>query len=195
MTFGVIPLVFTSVYDFSTQSVGAVFSAIAIGSIVGAALSIVQERIAKRFLPKLHSRPEGRLYFACLESALLPIGLFWFGWTSNTSTHWISPTLALGCAQIGIFSIYLAVFNYLADVYHRYASSALAGQSFCRNVLAAVFPLFTNQMFERLGYGGASSLLGGIATLLTFVPWVLVFQGEKIRGRSKVARGGAEGMS
>ena len=192
MTFGVIPLIFTSVYNFSTQSVGAVFSAIAIGSIVGAALSIVQERIATRFLPKLHSRPEGRLYFACLESALLPIGLFWFGWTSNTSTHWISPILALGCAQIGIFSIYLAVFNYLADVYHRYASSALAGQSFCRNVLAAVFPLFTNQMFERLGYGGASSLLGGIATLLTVVPWVLVFQGERIRGRSKVARGGAE---
>ena len=32
---------------------------------------------------------------------------------------------------MGIFSIYLAVFNYLADTYHRYASSALAAQSFC----------------------------------------------------------------
>ena len=33
---------------------------------------------------------------------------------------------------MGIFSIYLAVFNYLADTYHRYASSALAAQSFCK---------------------------------------------------------------
>lgn len=42
----------------------------------------------------------------------------------------------------GIFSIYLAVFNYLADSYHRYASSALAAQSFSRNMLAGAFPLY-----------------------------------------------------
>lgn len=32
---------------------------------------------------------------------------------------------------MGIFSVYLAVFNYLADTYHRYASSAIAAQSCC----------------------------------------------------------------
>lgn len=40
--------------------------------------------------------------------------------------------MAIGCATIGIFSVYLAVFSYLADTYHRYASSALAAQSFCK---------------------------------------------------------------
>lgn len=95
--------------------------------------------------------------------------------------------IALGVAQVGIFSIYLAVFNYLADVYHRYASSALAGQSFCRNVGAAVFPLFTVQLFEGIGFPAASSLLGGVGALLTLVPWVLVFNGEKIRRRSRIA--------
>lgn len=111
---------------------------------------------------KMSSTPEGRLLFACVESVLMPIGLFWFGWTSFPSVPWIVPTIAVGCATMGIFSIYLATFNYLADTYHRYASSAIAAQSFCRNVLAGVFPLVAEQMFRNLGYPGASSLLGGI---------------------------------
>lgn len=187
MTFSVLPLVFTTRHNFNTEQNGAVFSAVSIGTILAAILSIYQEKLAKRRWPKLSESPEGRLYFACLESALLPIGLFWFGWTTSSSIHWISPVLAIGCAQIGIFSIYLAVFNYLADVYHRYASSALAAQGFMRNLMAAIFPLFTNQMFTNLGYAQASSLLGGISALLTLVPWVLLFNGEKIRARSKIA--------
>ena len=187
LTFDAIPIVFQANHNLTVSQVGAVFAAISIGSIIGAVLSIYQEKVARKYWPKLTNTPEGRLYFACIESALLPIGLFWFGWTSSRSTHWVVPTLALGCAQVGIFSIYLAVFNYLADVYHRFASSALAGQSFCRNILAAVFPLFTNVMFQHLGYPGASSLLGGISALLTVVPWVLLFFGARIRGRSKIA--------
>jgi multidrug resistance protein len=186
MSFDDIPLVFAA-RGFSTEQIGAVYASIAIGSILGALLSIYQEKIAKRYWKHLLTTPEGRLYFACVESALLPLGLFWFGWTSFSSIPWIVPVLALGCAQVGIFSIYLAVFNYLADVYHRYASSALAAQSFCRNILAAIFPLFTEAMFKRLGTPGASSLLGGVSALLTVVPWVLVFFGPSIRASSRVA--------
>ncbi|KEF62752.1 uncharacterized protein A1O9_00725 [Exophiala aquamarina CBS 119918] len=188
MTFSVLPLIFRTRHNFTTEQNGAVFAAISIGSILATILSIAQERIAKRHWPKLTESPEGRLYFACLEAALLPIGLFWFGWTTSSSIPWIVPILAIGCAQIGIFVIYLAVFNYLADVYHAYASSALAAQSFMRNLMAAIFPLFTDQMFRNIGYPQASSLLGGISALLTLVPWVLLFNGEKIRARSRIAR-------
>lgn len=184
----VLPLVFSTNHGFDTEQQGAVFASLIVGVLLALALSITQESIAKRYYPKLLQAPEGRLYFACLEAALLPIGLFWFGWTTYSSIHWIVPCLGIGCAMMGIFSIYLAVFNYLADVYHRYASSALACQSFCRNILAAVFPLFSQIMFRRLGFPGASSLLGGLAAILTIVPWVLVFKGEQIRLRSKVAR-------
>lgn len=53
---------------------------------------------------------------------------------------------------------------------------------------AAAFPLFTVQMFEGLGFQGASSLLGGVGAVLTLVPWVLVLRGERIRRRSRIAR-------
>ena len=106
--------------------------AICIGIFLATVLSIVQENIAsKRFL-QMKSTPEGRLYFSCIESALLPIGLFWFAWTLSSDVHWIVPCLGLGCASVGIYSIYLAVFLYLADVYRQHASSALAAQSLCK---------------------------------------------------------------
>lgn len=128
--------------------------------------------------------PEGRLYFACIESVFLPIGLFWFGWTQFGYIPWIVPTLAIGCATMGIFSVYLATFNYLADSYHRYASSALAAQSFCkfsptgmhcsemliglgRNLMGGIFPLINTALFTNLGFPSAASLLGAFVSGLT----------------------------
>ncbi|KAL8794373.1 MAG: hypothetical protein Q9195_003071 [Heterodermia aff. obscurata] len=186
LTFSSIPLVFRTNHAFTLQQTGAVFTAMCIGAALSTLLSIYQEKVARHY-GKMSSTPEGRLYFTCIESALMPIGLFWFGWTSFPSLHWILPTLAIACATMGIFSIYLAVFNYLADTYHRYASSALAAQSFCRNMLGGVFPLVADQMFDTMTYQGASSFLGGVGALLTLVPWVLVFWGPKIRARSRFA--------
>jgi multidrug resistance protein len=205
LTLAAIPLVFQSNHGFSLQQANAVFAAMCIASIFATVLSIYQEKIARKY-GKLANSPEGRLYFACVESACMPIGLFMFGWTSSSHIHWVVPSIAIGIATIGIFAIYLSTFNYLADTYHRYASSALAAQSFCRNILGTlcslsptpkayvlinpiggIFPLITTQMYNKLGYGPASSLLGGIGTLLTIVPWILVFYGPRIRARSKFA--------
>ena len=54
-------------------------------------------------------------------------------------------------------------------------------------MMGGAFPLFTEQMYRRLGIGGASSLLGGVAVLLTIVPWILAVKGPQIRARSKFA--------
>jgi hypothetical protein len=139
LTFGSIPLVFHTSYGFTVQQSGCVFSAICIGASIATFFSIYQESLLSRWFPpnsfyhKLSQTPEARLYFTCVESILMPIGLFWFGWSSFSNVHFIIPTLAIGCSTIGIYSVYLASFNYLADTYHRYASSALAAQSFCKS--------------------------------------------------------------
>ncbi|KAL4797997.1 major facilitator superfamily domain-containing protein [Aspergillus venezuelensis] len=186
LQFGSIPLVFKTNHGFNLEQTGAVFTSMCVGAILITIISIYQEKIATRF-NLLPPTPEARLYFVCIESILMPIGLFWFGWTSSSDIHWISATIAIGCATMGIFSVYLAVFNYLADTYHRYASSAIAAQSCCRNLLGGVFPLVTNAMFNNLGFPEASSLLGAIGAVLCLVPWVLAIYGESIRGKSKLA--------
>lgn len=131
--------------------------------------------------------PESRLYLTCFTSVLLPAGLYLFGFAAQPSIHWMVPTFAIFLATMGIFYIYLATFNYLADIYQTYASSALAAQSFCRNVLGGAFPLVTGPLIRNLGEDAMGGLLGAIATALTVVPWVLVLFGEKIRGRSAFA--------
>ncbi|KAI1463269.1 MFS general substrate transporter [Daldinia caldariorum] len=131
--------------------------------------------------------PESRLYFTCFTSVLLPAGLYLFGFASQPSIHWMVPTFAIFLATMGIFYVYLATFNYLADIYQAYASSALAAQSFCRNVLGGAFPLVTGPLIRNLDEDAMGGLLGGIATVLTIVPWALVLFGGRIRGRSSFA--------
>ena len=108
LTFASVPLVFTINHGFNVEQNGAVFVSMCAGAVLATILSIYQEKVARHF-GMMFNTPEGRLYFACFESALLPIGLFWFGWTSFPHMHWVFPTMGIACATMGIFSIYLAV--------------------------------------------------------------------------------------
>ncbi|OBT87647.1 hypothetical protein VE02_02684 [Pseudogymnoascus sp. 03VT05] len=198
LTFSSLPLIFRTTYSFNLQECGFVFAAMSIGSILASYLAIAQDshalalahffsRLRPGHPPPTQEDPEIRLAIACLHSPLLPIGLFWLGWTANPGVHWFVPCIGITISTMGIYAVYLAAFNYLADVYHKYASSALAAQSFCRNMMGAVFPLVTAALFGGLGIGGACSMLGGIAILLALVPWVLILYGPAIRRRSKFA--------
>ncbi len=197
LTFEAVPLMFRSAYGFSTQATGLVFLAVSVTSVVATAAAIWQNHALdsstsrlSRFLRR--DQPEGRLFFACGQSLLLPIGLFWLGATVNPAIPWIVPVLACACLTLGVFSVYLAVFNYLADTYHAYASSAIAAQSFTRNVFAACLPLATEPMFHALGFIGVGCFLGGVGLVLSAVPWVLMAWGPRIRQRSPIARKLAE---
>ena len=189
LQFGAVPLVYETIYDFTLEQTGAVFAAVSIGGFLSTVLSIYQDKWAvKRFGKRFTAQPEGRLWFTCAEACLMPIGMFMFGWTCYSSIHWIVPTIALILVTMGIFSIFLATFNYTADVYQTYASSALAASGVCRNFLGGSFPLVTVQMFQGMGFQAASSLLGGIGILLSLGPIVLIWIGPRIRLKSKVAR-------
>jgi hypothetical protein len=50
------------------------------------------------------------------------------------------------------------------------------------------FPLFTDAMYQNLGYPHASSLLGGLAFIFSILPFLLMAYGPRIRKKSKVAR-------
>ncbi|KAH7310679.1 major facilitator superfamily domain-containing protein, partial [Stachybotrys elegans] len=187
MQFSSIGITFRTAYHFDNSQVGMVYVAVIVGGAAAAAVAIIQDSLARRFWPSRMATPEGRLLLPCIQSVFLPIGLLWFGWTARSTILWISPAVAIASSTMAIFSIYLAVFNYLADSYGPYASSALAAQSMCRNLLSSIFPLFTHAMFANLGFHGAGSLLGGISLLLTAIPWILTLYGEKIRSRSPFA--------
>ncbi|KAK1981631.1 major facilitator superfamily transporter [Colletotrichum cereale] len=169
-TFGSIPLVLSRTRHLDAEQSGYFFIAMIVGSVVATVVGILQDGLlqlpqwradspvgeSSRFWLFMRRRfpaeaPESRLYFTCISATLLPAGLFLFGFTAKQDFHWIAPAFGVGLATWGIYSVYLATFNYFADVYHRYASSALAAQSFCRNILGGVFPLVTGSLFRNLG--------------------------------------------
>ena len=109
-TFSAIPLVFSSTYHFDVEENGCVFAAICAGASVATIFQVSFEKYKRRW--PFDPVPETRLYLTSYQTWLLPIGLFWFGWTARSSIHWIVPTLGIGCFSMGIFSIYLVSCSY-----------------------------------------------------------------------------------
>lgn len=184
-----VPLVFSELYGFNTLQTGCIQLALSFGAILAAIFNPLQDRLyihsARRNMERPgHPIPEARLYFAVPGSLLFTAGMFWYGWASSPALPWIVPALGIGCVGAGIFSIYLAVVNYLADAYQKFAASALSAASLGRNVFGAFLPLATPALYGRLGFPWASTLLGCVGLLLSAVPVVLLARGEAIRARS-----------
>jgi hypothetical protein len=85
----------------------------------------------------------------------------------------------------GNISVFISCVLYIVDTYMATNSaSAMTANGLLRYIFGAVFPLFTVQMYSRLGFQWASSLLGFVTIALLPVPWVLLVFGDKTRGRS-----------
>ncbi|KAL3456047.1 major facilitator superfamily domain-containing protein [Aspergillus heterothallicus] len=177
-------------HNFNTGQQGLSFLGMAIGPLLAFAFYPLQERYYLRHVAAHDGKsvPEARMWMARGGAILIPVSLFWFGWTSYSSVHWIVPIIASAFFGAGLYIVILSILNYVVDSYQTYSASALAGVILVRNVVGAGFPLFATQMYERLGKQWASSLLGFLAILLVPIPFVFFYWGKKIRLRSPWAR-------
>jgi len=193
--FAAFPYVFLTVYGFDLTARGLVFLGLAVGNMLAFIFVVVLSRLlyAKRIRAMKEGRggnvpPEKRLLLALVGSLFVPVGLFWFGWSARANVHWICPIIASGVFAFGNFLIFIAYSLYVIDVYGpAVGASATATVAMLRSILGAAFPLFTVQMYEHLGVGWATSLLGFIVLALSGVPWVLYRFGPVLRKRSRFA--------
>lgn len=184
------PLVFIQIYDFSLGLQGLAFLGILIGSfiIIGPFFWYTHRYVEPQFTPEGNIRPEIRLQPAMVGAFFIPICLFWFGWSSRTSIHWIIPIIGSSFFSMGAFLLFMAVLSYLGDAYPKHIASVYAGNDLVRSAFGAAFPLFANSMYKKLGLDWASSLLGFLAIAFIPIPFVLYFYGKRIRLASKMAR-------
>ncbi|GAA6064616.1 hypothetical protein JCM10212_006570 [Sporobolomyces blumeae] len=132
--------------------------------------------------------PEVRLELALYGSIFIPIALFMFGWSGQyASVHWIVPTIGAALYFPGIFYAFQCILLYLAQSYPSVAASVFAGNDLCRSSVAAGFPLFAKFFYQRLGVGGACSLLAGLSILMIIPLFGLYKYGDRLRARSKWA--------
>ncbi|KAG0650048.1 Caffeine resistance 5 [Hyphodiscus hymeniophilus] len=183
-------IVFEGIYHFNLGEEGLSF----LGILCGALITIPPYFLYLYYFqePQFNEdgeiQPEKRLPPACVGAFCIPICLFWFGWTSRESIHWIVPIIGSGFFSVGALLLFNSVLNYLGDAYPEYAASVFAGNDFMRSSFGAGFPLFAAAMYNKLGVGWASSLLGFLSILFVPIPFVLLKYGERIRKASKRAR-------
>lgn len=97
--FDALPYVFGNIYHFDLSQIGLTYLSIIVGILLAAFTFAVIDRTlyakskARAELGKIPP-PEERLYACMMGSIAFPISLFWFGWTSRPSIHWIVPCIA-----------------------------------------------------------------------------------------------------
>ncbi len=181
------PIVFER-HGFNLQEIGLSFLGIGIGMIL-AVLSMPYW--ARHYTNLVKNKgngvaePEFRLPVAMVGAICLPIGMFWFAFTTYPSVHWIVPILGTIVFGFGISYIFTAVFTYTTHAYRPVAASAMAANSFCRSSWAAAFPLFGRQMYDGMTPAGASAFLAGLNVLMIPVPFIFYRYGKKIRAKSQ----------
>ncbi|KAJ5273712.1 hypothetical protein N7478_008837 [Penicillium angulare] len=114
--------------------------------------------------------PEERLIPMMIGGILLPVGMFWFGWTSSPHITWMPEVISGGFLGAGVLLIFLQGLNYIIDVYTMHTNSAIAANTFFRSWLGAGSPLFASPMFHNLGVNWAMTLLGCLTAILFPVP-------------------------
>ncbi|PIA91482.1 Fluconazole resistance protein 1 [Cercospora beticola] len=181
--------VFQNVYGFGLGSTGLTYLGQLVGTIVGLCImlyiSVVKwprdlEALKQEGGSKLP--PEHRLLIAKIGAPLLPASLFLFGWTARPSVHWIAPVIAEGLFGCGNLLIFTTASLYLTDCYGaRYGASAWSSNTFLRYLFAFIFPLFAVQMYEGLGTGWATSLLGFCSLALVPIPFAFDRYGARLR--------------
>ncbi|OJD29541.1 major facilitator superfamily [Diplodia corticola] len=87
--------------------------------------------------------------------------------------------------RFGMVLVSISVINYLVDSYTVFAASVMAGNSVLRSLFGAAFPLFTTQMYQKLGIHWASSLAAFLSVLCLPFPFLFYKYGEAIHAKCK----------
>lgn len=136
-------------YNFTSSEVGLAYLGPVVGFIIAAIFAVAfVDKIYNYYSEKNQDKglPEYRLPFANIGAVLLPISLFWFGWTIEIRSHWVIPiaaTVLFGASQASIFN---PVQTYYIDSFEENAASAIAAGAFLRSMLGGLVPLFVGQM-------------------------------------------------
>ncbi|ODV77957.1 MFS general substrate transporter [Suhomyces tanzawaensis NRRL Y-17324] len=192
--FEAFPIVFLGTYNFTLVELGVSFCTIIVGVLLAFFFYLIymDKKFTVKILAGENVPPEQVIPLAIFGGAIIPIGLFIFGWTATEDLHWIGPIMGAGVFTFGAFFIFQSLFNYLGASFRRYLASVYAGNDLFRSCIAGVFPLFGHALFnnlrtDRFPVGWGSSVLGFITVAMVLIPVLFYMNGPKLRARSKYA--------
>lgn len=192
MFFFAYPVIYMEGRGWSASKTGIMFIPIGVGVLIAtAAAPFINLDYNKRAQPYRDRGelppPELRLIPMMYGCWFIPAGLFSFAWSSYNWLSWAGPCFSGLACGFGFLCLYNPANNYIVDSYQHYAASALAAKTFVRSVWGACVPLFTIQMYHRLGNQWATSLMAFISLACCGIPFLFYWYGAKVRSFSKYA--------
>ncbi|KAJ8597731.1 multidrug resistance protein 4 [Rhizopogon salebrosus TDB-379] len=191
LMFATFPALFSEVYHFNTGMSGLAYIGIGFGFVSATVFGVKLSDKMYIYLAAKNGgkgKPEMRVPPLIFGSFFVPVGILWYGWSAQAHVHFMMPIIGTAIFGFGLMTTFLPIQLYLVDTF-TYAASAVAAASVFRSMLGFAFPLFGEQMFANLGYGGGNSLLAGLAIVIgiPFPVWIY-YAGEGIRAKSSLTR-------
>ncbi|QDS77377.1 hypothetical protein FKW77_005756 [Venturia effusa] len=182
LMFTTVTVIFETQYGFATDLVGLAFLGIGIGSFGGQFIyTYAANRSYAAHVAKGDFKPEHRLETMIPGAFMVPISLFWYGWSVQANVQWMCPIIGMSIFGFGLLLIFMPANTYLIDVFTSHAASAMAANTVLRSVVAAILPMAGPKLYAALGYGWGNSLLGFVAAAMIPIPFVFLKYGERIR--------------
>lgn len=179
----------TKRYGQSETISGVHYIALAIGYTIAAQGGArVTDRVWKylKARAKGETQPEYRVPLMIPGAIIIPIGLFWYGWTAQARAFWILPDIGIAIFGCGIIVGTQAMQAYVMDAFSKHVASASAASQLLRSIFGFAFPLFAPKMYDSLGYGWGNSLLAFLFIAIGFpAPLILWKYGAKLRALGK----------
>ncbi|KAI1110458.1 MFS general substrate transporter [Nemania sp. NC0429] len=118
--------------------------------------------------------PENRLIPSIPGIVMFPIGLFVYGWSLQSHSHWIVPALSTALYGFALSSVTISIQSYIVDIFGDRSASAIAAILPLRYLFGAFLPIAAPYLYEGLGYGWANSLLAFILLAITPIIFLAV---------------------
>ena len=177
-------------FDYSTTS-SLAFIPLLIGLIINVLPRLYDQRVFQyQRANNIRIRSETKIRSLVTSCPSLAFGMWLFAWTippQVLNVHWIVSMIGLVFIGYATNDLAYVLFGYLTDSYGQYAASACAALSLSRTIMAAIFPLFTFDMYVYLGGNIATSIFASIATLFCVTPLLFIKFGRQVRRISRYA--------
>lgn len=196
----------TDKYHDSISTSGLHYIAISLGSTVSAQIGgPLTDRVYAHLKSKAKGTvsPEYRVPMMVPGALLMPIGLFWYGWSAEKGVFWLvtdfgaaifrydylqlrlSPnqrSVKLIPWSFGVMLSSQAFLAYIIDEFGKHSASANAGVRILSNIMGFAFPIFAPKLYRELGYGWGNSLLAFLYLAMGVpAPLLLWKWGPKLR--------------
>lgn len=102
--------VFEKQYGFRSDLVGLAYVGMGLGSLIGQLGYTWADNVNYKFHERKGDlKPEHRLYAMVPGSIIMPISLFWYGWSVQAQVHWICPIIAMAFLGLALLLIFVSL--------------------------------------------------------------------------------------